>query len=137
MNVISRCQAIYRTARLASPDISGSQHSLVLAVCKNPGASQEELARLIALNKSTVARFLSGFEERGYVTRVTDGEDKRVSRVYPTEKMLALYPREREVTDEWNRLICEGIPEGEIEVFRSVLSKMELRSRELCWELGK
>ena len=132
MNVISRCQAAYRTAELGCPDITGAHHSFILAVCHTPGASQDELSRRLALNKSSVARALAHLEGLGYVSREQDKRDKRVIRVYPTEKMLLIYPVEKRITEEWNRAVLSGISEDEIAVFRSVLKKMEERARELC-----
>lgn len=125
MNIISRCQAMYRNERAASEELSACHSAFVLTVCRAPGLSQEELAREICLNKSTVTRTLSYLEEHGFVERRSDAQDKRVLLVYPTEKMLSVLPRVREVTREWNALISRGIDEEEMRVFFSVLERME------------
>ena len=43
MNIISRCETIYRAQRL--PELPGIYHSYALTICKNPGFSQERLAK--------------------------------------------------------------------------------------------
>ena len=134
MNRISRCQATYRTEKIAS-DLGGCHHSFVLAICRMPGKSQEELARDLCLNKSTVARSLTQLEDRGYVTRTPNPADKRQMLVYPTEKMLDILPKVRSVTKEWNDLLSEGISEEELAVFESVLHRMEQSAKEIIQTL--
>ncbi len=136
MNSISRLQAAYRTARMGGV-LGGCQHSFVLAICRAPGRSQEELARDLCLNKSTVARTLAALETDGYLLRTPNPADKRELLVYPTEKMQNILPEVRAVTREWNERLCADIPEEELAVFFSVLTRMTDRARELAdeWEV--
>ena len=127
INVISRCQTVYRTARL--PELAGGYHMYIYAVCGQPGRSQEELARDLNLNKSSVARALSYLEEEGYVRREPDARDRRERRVYPTERAEAILPRVREVSAEWTAEISSGISEGDMAIFESVLAKIAERAR--------
>jgi DNA-binding MarR family transcriptional regulator len=94
-----------------------------------PGLTQEELARELCLNKSTVARALTALEERGFVERKSDLADKRVLLVYPTEKAREILPTLRNVSAEWTQLISSGIDEGEMKVFLSVLYKIESNAK--------
>lgn len=130
LNNISRCQAAYRNLRVVCEGLCPCHHAFVLAVGRVPGRSQEELARELCLNKSTVARALNHLEEKGFVTRRPIKEDKRCLAVYPTEKLNEILPRVREVTRDWNDSITEGISPNEMEIFRSVLERMEIKARE-------
>lgn len=130
INVISRCAITYKSEMLEG-ELSGCHHPFVLCISRNPGMSQDSIARHLCLNKSTVARNLSYLEERGFVRREADSVDKRVLRVYPTDKMLCIAPRVREISAEWNALISEGIGEADFAVFASVLEKIESRAREI------
>ena len=130
INVISRCALNFKSERLEG-EISGCHHPFVMCITRNPGMSQDEIAKHICLNKSTVARTLSYLEEHGFVTREADKSDKRVLRVFPTEKMNEALPRVRELAREWNSLISDGLTEQEIETFSSVLEKIEARAREV------
>ena len=128
MNIISRCQATYRNV-CAVEGLSACQHTLLLAVCRLSGCAQEEIARDIRLNKSTVARSLAVLEERGLVERKTNPSDKRELLVFPTPAAHALLPRVRAVAEEWNDLLTDGVAEEELAVFYAVLAKMEERAR--------
>ncbi len=128
INVISRCSTIYKSERLEG-ELLGCHHPFVFCISKNPGMSQDEIARHICLNKSTVTRALAYLEEHGFVRREPDASDKRMLRVYPTEKMRDALPRVKEISGEWNRLISSGISEDDMEVFGRVLEKMEEQAK--------
>ena len=131
LNNISRSQAIYRHGKISAPDLHSGHYAFVLAICREPGRSQEELARELCINKSTVARNLNQLEEKGYIQRNSLPNDKRQFAVYPTEKMLGILPEVKQVSTEWRSLLSEGIPEAELTIFHSVLERMEMRAREI------
>lgn len=131
LNNISRSQAIYRSSKISADDLQSTHYAYVLSVCREPGRSQEDIARELCVNKSTAARNINYLEERGYVTRQPLPNDKRQLSVYPTEKMLAVLPEIRNASKEWMSLLSEGIPEDELEIFNSVLSRMQEKAREI------
>lgn len=125
LNNISRCQSNYRASKLRTDRLCVGHHAFVLVICRNPGSSQEKLSRELCLDKSTVARALSHLEEKGFIKREANVENKRETLVFPTEKMLEILPEVRKITNEWNELLVSEIPEEELEVFYSVLSRIE------------
>lgn len=131
MNNISRSQAVYRHSKISADDLSSAHYAFVLAICREPGRSQEELAQELCLNKSTVARHLNCLESKGYILRTPLSNDKRQFSVYPTEKMLSVLPEIKKVSIEWIELLSDGIPEDELEIFNSVLERMQSRAREI------
>ncbi|MBO7250929.1 MAG: MarR family transcriptional regulator [Clostridia bacterium] len=131
LNNISRSQAIYRHARVSAEDLQSGQYAFVLAICRAPGRSQEEIARELCINKSTVTRNLNCLEEKGYIKRELLPSDKRQFAIYPTEKMQAVLPEVRAVSRKWMDQLSEGIPEDELYIFNSVLERMETKAREI------
>lgn len=131
LNNISRMQSVYRTEKLTSEGICAAHHAFIHVICRFPGYSQEEISKEICLNKSTVARVINHLEQNGYVKREPDKEDKRKFLVFPTEKMLKILPQVRRISAEWNDLISKDIPEEEMEIFHSVLSKIEQNAKEV------
>ena len=85
----------------------------------------------LCLNKSTVARSLTCLEDKGYISRTPLPNDKRQFAVYPTEKMLAVLPEIKKASSEWMSLLSEGIPQEELDIFDSVLERMQARAREI------
>ena len=131
LNNVSRSQAIYRQSKISSDDIHPGHYAFALAICRNPGSSQEELAKELCINKSTVARNLIYLEENGYVTRTPLPNDRRQFSVHPTEKMNKVIPSIKNASAEWMALLSEGISDDDMSVFNSVLKKMESRAREI------
>lgn len=129
INIISRCCGLYRTERLQNDELTATHHNFILAICKNPEMSQEQIARHLCLNKSTVTRALNQLEANGYVTRKPSESDRRVTLVSPTEKAQAVFPEVRRITREWNERLVEDIPADKLEVFFEVLSQMEERAK--------
>lgn len=131
LNNISRSQAIYRCSRISAEDLQSGHYAYALAICRESGRSQEELAKELCVNKSTVARNLNYLEEKGYISRQPLPNDKRQFSVFPTEKMFAVLPEIKTASNEWMTLLSEGIPQSELDIFDSVLSRMETKAREI------
>ena len=45
--------------------------------------------------------------------------------------MLSLLPEIKQVSLEWMALLSEGIPQEELDIFDSVLERMQARAREI------
>ena len=132
MNVISRCEAIYRTQKFCE-DLPGIFHSYILVICREPGMTQDWLARYLCVNKSNVTRHLARLEKDGYIERKVSLEDKREMLVYPTQKMLDVHPEVVRITREWNALVSEDITPEEMEVFHDILQRLLERSQEIVY----
>lgn len=131
LNNISRSQAIYRHKKITATDLQPCHYAFVLAICKRPGRSQEELARELCINKSTVTRNLNFLEENNYISRQSMPSDKRQFAIFPTEKMTKILPEIKNASAEWMELLSEGIPKDELEIFDSVLHRMQEKARQI------
>ena len=129
LNNISRSQAVYRCSRVSAEDLQSCHYAFVLAICRAPGRSQEELAQELCVNKSTVARNINYLEEKGYVSRSPHPQDRRQYSVYPTEKARSVLPEIRAASREWMALLSEGISREELDTFDSVLRRMQEKAR--------
>lgn len=127
LNTVSRCATLYHGERLAHTDLKPHHARCLSSLCRHPGESQEQLARHLCLDKSQITRTLSYLEERGYVIR-TSGEDKRVLRVYPTEKGEAAVPMIREIFRDWNEWLIAGFTPEEQAQFHSLMERARDRA---------
>jgi DNA-binding MarR family transcriptional regulator len=128
MNEITRCGMQYRTDNLEPFGLKSCHASYLLEICRNPGISQDVLARRICINKSNIARQIVVLEEGGFVERRSSQEDKRVMELYPTEKTLELLPELRKVLGGWSRYLTQDFTEEEIELLAKMLSSMRERA---------
>jgi len=134
INVISRCEGIYRQDKLKESGLGPCHHSYILSICYHPGITQDQLARHICVNKSGVTRHVAYLEENGYVERRADAHDKRVICLYPTQKMLDILPEVKRIVGEWNAYLTEGIDPEELRCFQKVLDLIADRARKYIYE---
>lgn len=130
INIVSRCATIWRTDKLEGTELGDQHYSYILVVCRRPGISQDAISRRLFINKSNVTRSLAYLEEHGFVTRERDPEDRRQTRVYPTEKAIDILPRVREMIKGWNSYITEGFTEEEMEMYLSMTERLAERAAE-------
>ncbi len=128
---------LYKSARLcvnafanrlekAGLDISVEQWRLLIPLSRYPGISQRKLAELASQEKTGVSRLLSGLESKGYVRREDDPEDRRVKRLFATEKGLDLLDRTVDLAHANNASVAEGIDPEEFAVCKKVLLQIIL-----------
>ncbi|MDL2319303.1 MarR family transcriptional regulator [Eubacteriales bacterium OttesenSCG-928-A19] len=128
---LNRVSMLHRSRALEAEGINGVQHSYILRICQNPGITQEELSRVLYVHKSNVTRQTTLLEKEGYLTRVPKKEDRRVWCLFPTDKMLAVFPKVRAMLDEWNAYLLEDFsPEQRallLDMLDAVLKKARSR----------
>ena len=125
---IARCGAQYRADLLAPLGLKGCHASYLTEICAHPGISQDQLAKLICINKSNVARQAAILEEEGFVTRTPSPTDKRIMELHPTQKTLDLLPEISCVLKRWEGCITGDLTADELELLASLLAKMKTRA---------
>lgn len=129
LTAISRCGFEYRKKYLEKDGIDAKQARFLVEVCDSPGISQDGLARRLLVDKSTVTRIGAALEESGYITRQNCTEDRRVTRIYPTEKTETLLPRIHGAWDTWEAQITKDLTQAEIAQLGELLRKMKNAAR--------
>lgn len=128
LTYISRCGAHYRDQELEALGITGRQAGSLIAICHEPGISQEQLGKRVVLNKSYIARQLAALEEMGLVKRETAPNDRRVLRCYPTEKSQEMLPQIRRVYRAWREQLLQDMTPEEQETLEQLLEKIKFRA---------
>ncbi|HEY5586641.1 MAG TPA: MarR family transcriptional regulator [Ruminiclostridium sp.] len=119
-----RCAILYRNGKLENEGLNGYQHSYILKICKNPGISQEQLSKMIYINKSNVTRQLTLLEQKGFITRIPSEKDKRIMQIFPTQKASDVYPKVHALLVEWNAFLTEDFTEEELQHLNSMMEHM-------------
>lgn len=125
---ITRVSVQYRTDSFAPLGLKACHGSYLQEICARPGISQEQLAESICINKSNVARQAAALEEGGFIKRCCCDKDKRVMRLYPTEKTLALLPEIDRIMLSWQERLTQDLSEEEQQLLEAMLLKMRSRA---------
>lgn len=70
--------------------LTPSQAFMLRAVLKKPGMLQSELAKELAISRSTATRTLDGLQQLGLLLRLATGNDGRESAIQATDAGIAL-----------------------------------------------
>lgn len=105
-------------------DLTRGQYLYLVRICENPGIIQEKLAELIKVDRTTTARAIKRLEEKGFVERKVDKQNRKIKLIYPTAKGAAVYPliiRENEYS---NQIALTGFSEEEAAELLAYLIKI-------------
>lgn len=102
-----------------------SHGDILSCLFRNDGVPMSELARKIGRKKNTVTVLVEKLETFGYVTRVTDREDSRISLVYLTAKGKSIENRFAAISDKLIAAIYKGISGEEKIMLLDILERME------------
>lgn len=116
------------TDELASHGMEGlvpSHGDILSCLFRSDGLPMSELARKIGRKKNTVTVLVEKLETFGYVTRVTDREDSRISLVYLTAKGKSIEKRFDTISEKLLAGIYKGIKDDEKTVLIDILERIE------------
>lgn len=106
---VYRATWINRDEAFPELGLTGIQVGYINLICKYPGTTQDELAKWLFVNKSSVTRQVCQLKEMGFITRETCPEDKRAKRLYPTEKAKEIFPQINRHFEEWNDILTGSL----------------------------
>lgn len=117
-------------------ELTKGQYLYLVRICENPGIIQEKLAEMIKVDRTTAARAIQKLEKNGLIIKKDDMQNKKIKKLFPTEKGQQIYPfiiREHEYS---NHVALNGFTETEADIMFTLLQK--IRSNvEKDWELVK
>ena len=91
---------------------------------KRDSISQVELSKKMNIRSSTVVRLIDRMERDGYVRRVKDIHDRRVTSIKLTDSGLNLREQLLPEGQKVNDIFCKDITQKEFKTFIHVLNKM-------------
>ncbi|MDQ0159556.1 MarR family winged helix-turn-helix transcriptional regulator [Alkalibacillus salilacus] len=136
IGMISRALDSISNIEFKEYDLVKGQYLYIVRICENPGIIQEKLAEMIKVDRTTAARAIKNLERNGFVEKKSDQHNKKIKKLFPTEKGEKVYPfiiRENEYS---NSVALEGFSESEIETISNFLQRVR-RNIEKDWELVK
>lgn len=126
-NAVDRYLRRCRREYMAPLGLRGIHARLFMAICRTPGCSQDQLAKRMWFDKSTIARQIELLESKGFVTRQLSETDKRVLCVYPTQQMLEVQPGLKAAMQQWEDTLLQDLTEDEKLRLVELLSRVRER----------
>jgi len=116
LNSIRQRLFAYLESELARQGIRGiaPSHGDILHILEKKGTLHlHDLTELSLKDKSTITAVISRLEKNGYVTRVRDGNDKRLVNIQATQKAATIKPALEQISEKMNSQLFEGLSEDE------------------------
>jgi MarR family transcriptional regulator for hemolysin len=82
----ARLQRTVFDRRVRKLGFTRTQWLLLRRLGEQPGVSQSELADMLEVERATAGRLIDKLEENGWVERKPDVDDRRINRIYLTDK---------------------------------------------------
>jgi DNA-binding MarR family transcriptional regulator len=105
-------------------NIAPEQNLIMMLLWEKDGLPQTEISAKLKKDKTNIARMISNLEQKDLIHRVSEDNDRRLLRVYLTDKGRELGERVNPVIEEFNAAVVKGITEAELNAVKRILSKM-------------
>lgn len=136
MRSLPRLMQGYLNDELSSLGMSSMLFPYMIELSKEDGIGMLELSRRVAMDKANTSRVLGDLVSKGLVFRKEDADDKRLLRLYLTEKGKAVCFEVGTAMEKWRDILTEGLTQEETEQMVRIGTKMyqnALKSRgEAC-----
>jgi MarR family transcriptional regulator for hemolysin len=135
---VSRVRRVVMDMAMRPYDITRSQWSVLTTLARggNDGMMQVDLARLMEVGKVTVGGLIDRLEASGHVERRPDATDRRVKRVFITEKGHGVVKLMVEVASTMNQRILAGLSPEEVAMCEQVLGRVKRNLKTILAENG-
>ena len=121
---LNRLNQNFLAGPISAVGIARGTLPFVMEVLCREGIFQEELSRLLSIDRAATARALLQLENDGFVERREDPKDRRRKRVYATDKMRDLRDDIMNILTHQREVLFQGFGEQERALFLNMLERM-------------
>lgn len=124
-SVIHRKLIIHLRKKIEPYGFSRGEFPFLLRLLKKgDGISQKQICDDIRISKSTTSKMVNKLESEGYLRMERDPEDKRVKRIYLTDKKREIEDIIQEIEKEVDGIMFHGFAREEIEEYKEYLERI-------------
>ncbi|MFC3713012.1 MarR family winged helix-turn-helix transcriptional regulator [Sphingoaurantiacus capsulatus] len=107
--------------------LTRAQWGMIDNISRHPeeGMAQTELAKLLETGKVSVGGLIDRLEESGLVYRQPDKTDRRVKRVFITDKGYEVLERVKHVADDLDAMLFDDVSTDEMNAAADVLLRVK------------
>ena len=105
--------------------VGSGQHFFLHLIQRHPGITQNEVSRKTDIDKATAAKGLAKLEQRGYLRRIPDQDDRRIRRLYLSEAGEAVMPQIEATLRRVTEVCSADLSAEELEELFRLLDKTE------------
>ncbi|MGN1389994.1 MAG: anaerobic ribonucleoside-triphosphate reductase activating protein [Bulleidia sp.] len=128
LSVLYRNTMKFFDKALAKYEIGSGQLMFLFFINENEGITMQEVSRIGEVDKGTTTKSIQKLIEQDYVQVRTDENDRRVKRLYTTQRAAEIMNELYDLRNEYRSLMARGV---EMESFEDALNQVCENSRNL------
>lgn len=128
LSVLYRNTMKFFDKALAKYEIGSGQLMFLFFINENEGITMQEVSRIGEVDKGTTTKSIQKLIEQDYVQVRTDENDRRVKRLYTTQRAAEVMNELYDLRNEYRSLMARGV---EMESFEEALNQVCENSRNL------
>ena len=98
--------------------------AVLYSAYKHEGVVQDDICKMLNMDKAYVTRELNSLERLGYIVREKDSEDHRKNHIYVTKSGVEVANTIEKVRNNWSAIEYENFTEDDKKLFLSLINKM-------------
>jgi DNA-binding MarR family transcriptional regulator len=115
------------TERLSKVGVPVAEHDVLMALLRNPGATQQQVAKGCFVAKSGVSMLLLKLESAGLVRREADKTDGRIKRTYLSAKGEKLAIKTLKIQQEIVELMAKPLSDNDLNHVATIMENVSAR----------
>lgn len=124
MSILVRYCRNFTEKKLKDFDLTFGEQIIVMFLSTHENVNQDTISKRYMIDKGMVAKSLNKLEYKGYIIRKQNPDNKRENIISLTQKGSAILNNMRDVLNEWNEILYEGMTQEDIETFKRLTGKM-------------
>ena len=105
-------------------DITPEQFVIIEVLMHHDGLYQRQLSEITLKDRPNITRIINILEKGGYVERRSDKNKRKVFKIYLTQKAKDIFPLLQKVSQDYRKVMAEGIKKEELEICLKVLNQV-------------
>ncbi len=124
ISILYRMWHIFFQRNLENLSLPVSQIPFIRILEKFPAISQDEISKMLYIDKATTAKVLKCMEKSWLIFRKKDENDKRMMHIFLTQNWKKLLPEIHKSTKKLEEIFTKWFSDEEIKTFEKLSEKM-------------
>lgn len=133
VSIFDRLMKMYYDRGLSEFEIGWGQQFYVEYLHTHPGATPQEMAECIRVDRATLTKTIKKLSEVGYIRVAGDEKDRRVKHLYLTKKALPAAEQIKKIHADFYETLSSGISQEELTAAEQVLQQMADNINQKVW----
>ena len=122
--VIVRYWRSFTEKKLKEFDLTFGEQIIIIFLSKNENVNQESISKRYMIDKGMVAKTLTRLEDKGFIKREQNPNNKRENIISLTEKSAYIMKYINAIFDDWNKILYGEMSKEDFDCVKRLTGKM-------------